>query len=61
MSKIKVITALWDPAEHLETDDEMAAYLEAAFEEGDAAVIASALNDIARAIGMTQIARETGL
>ena len=61
MSKIKVITALWDPAEHLETDDEMAAYLEAAFEEGDAAVIASALNDIARAMGMTQIARETGL
>ena len=61
MSKIKVITALWDPAEHLETDDEMAAYLEAVFEEGDAAVIASALNDIARAMGMTQIARETGL
>ena len=61
MSKVKVITAPWDPAEHLESDDEMAAYLEAAFEEGDAALIASVLGDIARAKGMTQIARETGL
>jgi len=41
----------------------MAAYLEACIEqsEGDAAFIAKALGDIARAKGMTQIARETGL
>ena len=60
-SQVKVCTAPWDPAEHLETDDEMAAYLEAALEEGDAALIASVLGDIARVKGMTQIARKTGL
>jgi probable addiction module antidote protein len=39
----------------------MAAYLEAALQEGDAALIASALGDIARAKGMSQIARDAGL
>ena len=50
-------------AQFLETPEEMAAYLEACIEEadGDAAFIAKALGDIARAKGMTQIARETGL
>ena len=56
----KTKTRLWDPAEHLETEEDMAAYLEAALEEGDPTLIASALGDIARAKGMTQIARETG-
>ena len=52
-----------DVAEFLETPEEMAAYLQACIEEseGDAAFIAKALGDIARAKGMTQIARETGL
>ncbi|NBX05981.1 MAG: putative addiction module antidote protein [Betaproteobacteria bacterium] len=56
-------TAPYDVAEFLETPEEMAAYLEACIEEadGDAAFIAKALGDIARAKGMTQIARETGL
>lgn len=54
-------TRPWDPAEHLETEEDMAAYLEAALEEGDPALVAAALGDIARAKGMTQIARETGL
>ena len=57
----KTITRAWDPAEHLETEQDMAAYLEAALEEGDAALIAAALGDIARAKGMTHIAREAGL
>ncbi len=57
----KTKTRLWDPAEHLETEEDMAAYLEAALEEGDPALVAAALGDIARAKGMTQIARETGL
>ena len=48
-------------AEHLETDEDMAAYLEAALEEGDPALVAAALGDIARAKGMAQIAQETGL
>jgi probable addiction module antidote protein len=57
----KTRTSPWDPAEHLETDADMAAYLEAALEEGDPALVAAALGDIARARGMTQLARETGL
>lgn len=57
----KTTTKLWDPAEHLKTDEDMAAYLEAALEEGDAALVAAALGDIARAKGMTQLARDTGL
>lgn len=39
----------WDAAEHLETEEDMAAYLEAALEEGDASLVAAALGDIARA------------
>jgi probable addiction module antidote protein len=56
-------TAPYDVAEFLETPEEMAAYLEACIQEsdGDAAFIAKALGDIARAKGMTQIAREAGL
>ncbi len=57
----KTVTAPWDPAEHLHTEEDMAAYLEAALEEGDAALVAAALGDIARAKGMTQVAREAGL
>ncbi len=57
----KTITKIWDPAEHLVTEADMAAYLEAALQEGDSRLIAAALGDIARAKGMTQIARETGL
>jgi probable addiction module antidote protein len=59
MAKTKTVP--WDPAEHLETEADMAAYLEAALEEGDPALVAAALGDIARAKGMTQLARDTGL
>jgi probable addiction module antidote protein len=60
---MKTTTSLWDVAEHLRTPEEMAAYLEACIEEahGDAAFIAKALGDIARAQGMTQVARDSGL
>ena len=54
-------TKVWDAADHLETDADMAAYLDAALEEGDSAVIAAALGDIARAKGMAQIALDAGL
>ena len=57
----KTETTQWDPADHLETEEDMVAYLEAALEEGDPALVAAALGDIARAKGMTQVARETGL
>lgn len=56
-------TSRYDVAEHLRTPEEMAAYLEAYLEEanGDATLIAKALGDIARAKGMSQVAREAGL
>src|SRR4030066_933453 len=57
----KTKTRQWDVAEHLKTEEAMAAYLEAALEDGDPKLVSAALGDIARAKGMTQIARETGL
>lgn len=58
-------TRAWDAADHLESGEERAAYLEAALEasmeDGDPAVVAAALGDIARARGMTRVARETGM
>lgn len=59
----KTTTTPYDVAEHLRTQEEMAAYLEACLEEaeGDAAFIAKALGDIARAKGMSQMARDAGL
>ena len=54
-------TRPWDPAEQLKTEKDIAAYLAAAFEEGDPCLVAAALGDIARAKGMAQIARDTGL
>ena len=59
MSKLK--TTVWDSAEYLKSDEDITAYLEAAFEDGDPALIAAALGDVARARGMTQLARDTGL
>jgi len=63
MARTKTKTTKYDVAEHLRTPEEMAAYLEACLEEsnGDAAFIAKALGDIARAKGMTQVARDAGL
>lgn len=59
----KILTTRYDVAEHLRTPEEMAAYLEACFEEAgdDAAFIAKALGDIARAKGMTKVAQDAGL
>ncbi len=57
----KTVTSPWDPAAHLTTEADMAAYLEAALEEGDSALVAAALGDIARAKGMSHVAREAGL
>ena len=54
-------TRPWDAADYLQTEEDMAAYLEAALAEGDAALVATALGDIARAKGMSGVARETGL
>src|SRR5215207_625329 len=62
-TKAKTRTAAYDVAEQLRTPEEMAAYLDAWLEEApdDAIGIARALGDIARARGMTQVARDAGL
>jgi len=59
----KTATTPYDVTEHLRTREEMAAYLEASIEEsaGDAAFVAKALGDIARAKGMAQVASDAGL
>lgn len=59
----RTTTVAYDVSEQLRTPEEMAAYLDAWLEEApeDAAGIARALGDIARAKGMTQVARDAGL
>ena len=54
-------TRSWDPAEHLETEEDMTAYLNVALEEGDLSLIMATLGDIARARRMAMVAQETGL
>ncbi|MCK8781670.1 putative addiction module antidote protein [Rhizobium sp. NTR19] len=56
-----VTTKKWDVAEHLDSDERVALFLEAVFEEGDPADIAAAIGEVARARGMTQIAKDAGL
>lgn len=51
----------FDPAEHLETAEDILHYLEAAMEGNDPRHIASALGDVARSQGMTEIAKKSGL
>jgi probable addiction module antidote protein len=59
----KTLTSKFDVSEHLRTPEEMAAYLEICLAEanGDAAFVAQALGNIARAKGMAQVARDAGL
>jgi probable addiction module antidote protein len=60
MPKLKL--RKWDSAEHLKTEEDMALYLEACFQEAgdDSLFIAKALGNIARAKGMSQLSRDTG-
>ncbi|WP_145634882.1 addiction module antidote protein [Neorhizobium alkalisoli] len=51
----------WDIAEHLDSDERIALFLEAVFEDGDPATIAAAIGDVARARGMSQVAKDSGL
>ena len=59
MTETKTIP--WNTEDHLETPEDIAAYLEAAFEDGDPELIVHALGAVARSRGMTEIARRTGL
>ncbi len=54
-------TTAYDVAEYLTSGERIAAYLELAFEDGDPKTIATALGTIARAKGMTQVAKDTGI
>jgi probable addiction module antidote protein len=54
-------TVPWDVAEHLDTPEAISDYLEAVFEIGDPQLIVAALGDVARARGMTALARDSGL
>jgi probable addiction module antidote protein len=51
----------FDMVEHLHSDVDIAAYLTVVIEDGDPALLAAALGDIARARGMTEIAKASGL
>lgn len=51
----------FDAADYLTTPEDRAAYLQAAIEEGDSRLIAAALGDIARAVGVGDLAKRTGL
>ena len=57
----KITTRPFDVANYLHNEDDVAAYLQVALEDGDPALLAAALGDIARARGMTQLANDTGL
>ena len=61
MMLAKAKTSPWDMADHVQSDEDMIAYLEAALEEGDPALVTATIGHIARARGMTHIARESGL
>ena len=51
----------WDAAEHLDNEESIAAFLAEAMEIGDQKFIVHALNTVARARGMTQIAQDAGI
>ena|ERR1700754_1156361 len=57
----KLKTFAWDPAGHIKNEKDVAAYLDAAFEDGDPGVIAAMLGHIARSKGMAKVAKKAGL
>jgi probable addiction module antidote protein len=61
MTNEPIETFNWDIVDYLQTEEDVVAYLEAAFEDGDPALIVAALGDIARDKGMTQVAADAGL
>ncbi len=61
MKADRLTTRLWDAAEHLGTEAEAIAYLQASLDEGDTGLIMAALGDIARARGMSDVAKTAGL
>jgi probable addiction module antidote protein len=60
-AKMKIKTTPWIAADHLENEEDMAGYLQLGLDEGDPALVALMLGDIAQAKGLNEIARQTGL
>ena len=58
---VKTQTRPWDAADYLNAEEGIVAYIDAALDEGDPALIAAALGDVARARGMTKVAADAGL
>jgi probable addiction module antidote protein len=58
---MRLPTKRWDAADTLETKEDIAAYLDAVLEDGNPELLKAALGDIARAKGMTEIAKTSGL
>lgn len=56
-----VTTTRWDVTEYLGSEERIAGYLDAVLEEGDPNLIKAAIGDIARARGMSELAREVGI
>lgn len=54
-------TTRWDVTEYLDSEEAILAYIEAAFEDGDPELIKKALGDVARARGMTAMAKQAGV
>lgn len=61
--RVKETFSRWDAAEYMKSDQDMAAYLKACLDESpdDPGLVIAAIGDIARARGMVQLAKETGL
>jgi probable addiction module antidote protein len=57
----RIKTRKWDLAEHIKTEEDVVAYLDAALEDGDPALVTAVLGDIARSKGMAKVAKKTGL
>lgn len=52
---------IWEPSEHLDSEEMIFAYVNAVMDEGDPALLAAALGDVARARGMSEVARKAGM
>ena len=59
--KVKETFSRWDAAEHLNGEQEVAAYLQACADENDPHLMIAALGDVARARGIMELAKQTGL
>ena len=57
---LRAKTLHWDAADYLDEPEDIVAYLQAAFEDGDSRVIMAALGDIARSRGLTSLAENVG-